>query len=468
MHEDSDRDSDRPAADGGTENDRHPAPVVVTNAKRVPPMTVATAIAAVNAATAGAAVTPTTEANAGTPPYAATVETGLNAATPPVTAPTVQPAVSAPTENNTPTATTATMTMSAAPKENAKRNSQEHAPNAATTSIPTDVEAEDPHTIPELSQREKAGCRAPPQNCEVCATTVMPEWRAELEGKLSEILKRFDRAEDAIASVAGSIANIAQELRIVCRMRRKDVRDKPRGNTAHMEVPHMNVGTSNPSEWHPCTSQTNAGDMVEDVTTPNCTEKEATQQLHPPGTDANRPVLVVLDNSSDQGGENNEEVDANRRTPLSHAKRDHCQPRKRVVACAKRLEGVTATATSAETSADVTPEPPVCTRRYKDPPGYTNVRDFGASEEPCIRPPLLQPKTHGVSGHPTPSHRWDTVSVIVVCVFACPPDDGKGWPLCCADSTAPRNKMLGIAPGIQQLGRGRGEGRCEQQIPKSA
>ena len=297
----------------------------------------------------------------------------------------------------------------------------------------------------------------------------MTEWRAELEGKISEILKRFDRAEDAIASVAGSIANIAQEVKIVCRMRRDDVHCKPCGNTPHMKGPGTNVETSNPSEWQPCTSHTNAGDMVEDVTTPNCTQEEPIQHhVRPPATDVNRPVLVVLDNSSDHSGDNNEAVDVRNITPESHAKRVHYQPRKRVVPCAKRLLGVPATAASAETSEDATPEPTPRTRRYKDPAGYTNVRDFGASEEPCIRPPLLQPKTHGVSPPRTPSHRCQTYYVFLVCVFAGHPDDGNGSPLCCADSTPPGNKMLGIAPGIQQLGRWRGEGRCKQQIPKSA
>ena len=228
-------------------------------------------------------------------------------------------------------------------------------------------------------------------------------WRSELDRTLSVILKRVTGVEDAIGSVAANVSNIAEELRAARRKQRDDGRGQVPGNVDQSQDPHMNVATSHPSDWQHCLSQSNAGDMVEDVTTPNCAEKEPTPHaVHLPGTKANSPVFVDLENTSNQSADDNAPVDLRNRTPESRGKRVHSQPRQRVVPCAKRLLGVPATPASTESSGDPSPPPPACARRYKDPPGYHNLRDFGVTEEPYPKPPLLQPKTHGVSRHPIP------------------------------------------------------------------
>lgn len=145
--------------------------------------------------------------------------------------------------------------------------------------------------------------------------------------------------------------------------------------------------------------------MQANVTTPNCAGKGPTaQQAWPLGTEPNRPILVELDDTSNHSGDNHAPVQGQIATPDSHVMRVHAQPRLRVVPCAKKLLAVAATTPSGETSADVSHPPTTMKRRYKDPPGYSDARDFGVTEEPFMKPPLLQPKNHGVSRHLTPRH----------------------------------------------------------------
>lgn len=189
-----------------------------------------------------------------------------------------------------------------------------------------------------------------------------------------------------------------EELKTMRRMRQADARSHPPVNAGHRQAAQGKVATSSPADWQQCGSQTNADDMVEDVTTPNCPSKEPTpEQLHHDGTEPTRPILVDLEDTSNHSRDNRGAADTRNITPESRGKRVHSQPRLRVVPCAKRLLGVPATTPSGDSSADVSPPPINFKRRYKDPPGYSDARDFGDSVEPCMKAPLLQPKTHGVS-----------------------------------------------------------------------
>lgn len=170
-------------------------------------------------------------------------------------------------------------------------------------------------------------------------------------------------------------------------------------NNVNAGTPLPNDSTSNRSEWRQCARQRNAGDMFQDAGTPTCPQKDPRPpQVDLPGTQASRPILVDLDASPTQDGDNSASDELPTRTPDSHGKRVHSQPRLRVVPCSKRMLGVTSTADTEEASAEASPGPTTFRPRYKDPPGYDHVRDFGAAE-PHYKPPLLQPKTHGVSRH---------------------------------------------------------------------
>lgn len=64
------------------------------------------------------------------------------------------------------------------------------------------------------------------------------------------------------------------------------------------------------------------------VTTPNCHEREAPPtQDDPPGTVAKMPILVDLDNSSSDSGDNDETTALGNRTQETLGNRVHKQPR---------------------------------------------------------------------------------------------------------------------------------------------
>jgi hypothetical protein len=69
-----------------------------------------------------------------------------------------------------------------------------------------------------------------------------------------------------------------------------------------------------------------------------------------------------------------------------------------VVPLARKLIGVADTESDEDGSAEANPTPSPSARQFKDPPGYKDAADLGAGES-YWKPPMLQPKTHGVSKH---------------------------------------------------------------------
>lgn len=258
-------------------------------------------------------------------------------------------------------------------------------------------------TAPRTCQPEAGSSPTLTENCAACGGERQRAWRSDVERSLGLILKRVASVEEAIGSVGEGITNIMRELDGMGRMFRLNVGAKPPGEAVHMQAPHTNAATSHPSEWQQGQSQSNACDMAGGVTTPTCHEREApATQGDPPGTEARRPILVDLDNSSNDSRDNDETTALRNRIHETLGNRVHNQPRQRVVPCAKKLLCAAATSPIGETNA---PDPPTLhprATRYKDPPGYSDLRDFGTSVEPASRPPLLQPKTHGVSRHTPP------------------------------------------------------------------
>ena len=256
--------------------------------------------------------------------------------------------------------------------------------------------------IPGLSEQEGGPTPSGGAKCRACGCDNGCDWRAAVDRTLGLILERVGRVEDGIGSVAGDIANVMGELRAISRNVREDTAVRARRLKVRMQAPRTNAATSKTSDWQQCVSLSNAGDMVDDVATPRCPRKELpVQHEEPPGTEAKRPILVDLDNTSKESGDNNDLFGVRKRTPESVGKRVHSQPRLRVVPCAKKLLATTANAATGECSAGVIATPTLYAPKYKDPPGYENATDFGATEEPYFKPPLLQPKTNGVRPHPT-------------------------------------------------------------------
>lgn len=220
------------------------------------------------------------------------------------------------------------------------------------------------------------------------------------------ILQRVANAEGAIGTVSTGITTILGKLDAIGCMVVKDGGGRPSGHTANMQEQHTNVATSSPSEWQHALSHSNADDMVEVATTPNCPEKEQPpEEVERPAAGPKRPIVVDLDNSSSQSADSSADAIQRTRTPASHVKRVHSQPRQRVVPCARGTLAVARNEAIPESSAEGPPSPTLRATRYKDPPGYENVTDFGVSHEPYLKPPLLQPKNHGVSRQlPTTSH----------------------------------------------------------------
>ena len=222
---------------------------------------------------------------------------------------------------------------------------------------------------------------------------------------LGLILQRVDRLQTAIADVCLGVANIVGEMKVMAGLVRENVVVRTPVTSNRNQHPHQHVPTSNLPEWQQCHSQTNVADMLDAEATPTCTKKQQpVQQSKGPGAEASRPIVVDLENTSTHLGDENESCELRTPTPGTHGKRIHSQPRLRAVPCTKRLEGVEATASIDDDSADDFPMRRQGDRMYRNPPGYENARDFGASEEAFYKPPLLQPKTHGVSAHPPPRH----------------------------------------------------------------
>lgn len=242
-----------------------------------------------------------------------------------------------------------------------------------------------------------------PHNTRASAEEPERAWRLEVDRTLGLILRRIASAEAAFVSFKGGIADIMKELKGMGRTIREDPEGRQPANTVHMQAAHGNVATSHAAEAQQGLSHNNECDMVEVVTTPNCRHNNPpAEEAEPSPADDNRPVIVDLVNTSDQSGDDNGADEFRTRTPVSEGRRVHSQPRLRVVPCAQRILGVAGTARTADTRAATSPIPTARSPRYKDPPGYDDVRDFGEGEEALYKPPLLQPKTHGVSPHPIP------------------------------------------------------------------
>lgn len=251
--------------------------------------------------------------------------------------------------------------------------------------------------------------------CHACGGQRELAWRAECDKKLGLILDRVAELHNAVHSAAGGVASMEGELKAIGRNLREGSKSRTPINTDDDGSPRRNITTSNHSDWRQCLSQSNECDMVEVAGTPKCPQMKTTP---PPaevyGTEARRPIIVDLENTPDPIVDRSATAEPRTRTPESLAKRVHSQPRLRVVPCSNRMLGVACTEETEKGNAVASPSQTLYQPRYKDPPGYERARDFGTGE-PMYKPPLLQPKTHGVSPQEPRSATSNASHVVLVC-----------------------------------------------------
>ena len=261
--------------------------------------------------------------------------------------------------------------------------------------VATDGEAQRPGCV---KNEIGAGGPVQPGTCISCGECLNSTWRTQVDRVLAMLLNQVAGVEDAVGQVCEGIANIMGELEVMGRNASKYARVHSPSTTVHLEADGLNVGTSNLFEREQCGSQSNGAHGVDAVKTPECpTEQVQPEVERTPRKRMNSPILVDLDTLSNGSEEKTTPSEACDRTPDSRGKRVHCQPRLRAVPCARKLLVGASTVTIGDGGAGPHRSPTTYAPRYRNPPGYNNVTDFGASDEPYFKPPALQPKTNGVS-----------------------------------------------------------------------
>lgn len=221
---------------------------------------------------------------------------------------------------------------------------------------------------------------------------------------LASMLERVAGAEVAIGSLAGGIESILGTLENLGRNVRRNNRLQSPSTTVPIDHERVNDPTPSPSEWQHGESACKAGGRVEDVTTPQRAQKQhQSPPVGSPATGVVRPILVDLDTTTNDSADNDATVPERDKTHETLGKRVHNQPRLRVVHPARKQLVVSDNATTGENSARSTSNPAEHAYRHKDPPRHDPIDDFGETHGPLIKPPSLQPKTHGVSEQPTQS-----------------------------------------------------------------
>ena len=115
-----------------------------------------------------------------------------------------------------------------------------------------------------------------------------------------------------------------RELDVRGRYVRKNAAVQTSTNIVHVQAIHVDVATFTPFEWQQCNNHSNVGDIVVDVATPSCPQKQLVP--HPDevlcGTGA-RPIPVDLENMSSRSGDN--PTTGNGRKCKAPGRSLHCQ-----------------------------------------------------------------------------------------------------------------------------------------------
>lgn len=157
---------------------------------------------------------------------------------------------------------------------------------------------------------------------------------------------RVAGVEDAIGGMAGGIAHIMREIDSTGHKTNVDAPVQAPGNNNRDASQRVDVATSNPERGQQCASHTNCQEHAPPpppVVTP-CTERSMPIPVNLDSTSAgsgehSTPVPVNLDSTSVTSTDV-AAFDCRKRSPESHRRTVHSQPRARVVPCRTKLPDV--------------------------------------------------------------------------------------------------------------------------------
>ena len=202
--------------------------------------------------------------------------------------------------------------------------------------------------------------------------------------------------ETSLQNAVGGISNILSFMHEIKRTLPAEATPKTDGAVTAMALAGNDIGLSNPPSMH-VHGRIGATARAKAVTGSHTgSVRESPQHTNVPrGTSSSNPVLVQEDESS-RSAEHEKVSDRALGVQGGPACRVHSNPRMRPIPFQGKL-GVS----PASTSKDQVPSGPAGTptsrmTKYRDPPGYDNVEDFGKSSDTEIQLPVLRPKNNSV------------------------------------------------------------------------
>lgn len=228
--------------------------------------------------------------------------------------------------------------------------------------------------------------------------------RADVEKLLRSFEERVAAMETSMQHVVGGISNILSFMHDIKRAFPAEAATKNDGAMHAVPLVGVELGTSNPHSMLPHgrkgtmpRAKAVAGSRTGSV-------RESPPHTNVPrGTSSSNPVVVQEDESS-RSAEHEKVSDLALGVQGGPASRVHSNPRMRPIPFQGKF-GVS----PASTSKDQAPSGPAGTptsrkTKYRDPPGYDNVEDFGRSSSTEIQLPVLRPKNNSVSArNPLPA-----------------------------------------------------------------
>ena len=283
----------------------------------------------------------------------------------------------------------------------------EHAPTAMPriTTMPTTaaVEAQGPEV--EVRTATNSARAEEVEVCELQAarmrepTTSCAAPCKETHRLLELILTRVAEVEHAIGGVAAGIAKYDRDYEVQGADTHVGGNDHAPNNADSALAPDVDVQTQNPPCGHPCTSHHTG---PENPTPP--------PPVVTPCTEHSTPVLVNLGSTSDGTG-GGAAFQCKKRTPELRGKRVNRQPRARVVPCHRRVIGSSTTSTNSRSSEGATTNHTAAAVKYRDPPGYSDVRDFAIPDKPYYTPPRMKPRSNGVRNPALWPHFFQAIKI---------------------------------------------------------
>ena len=219
---------------------------------------------------------------------------------------------------------------------------------------------------------------------------------------MTHLEKRLGILEEKFSGLEASIAGIMSE---VCELKNHFARQGKLHRTDEctgLSCARVEAATSTPSEWRQCGPVQSGGDDAADVGTHGNPQDPRSNTEIPlaigdgaRGASFSRP-LIVQDDASSRSADSNKKGVGPSTAVDSPARRVHANPRIRAIPFQIRL--AVAPPCSPTTTTVVGPSNATPTRvpKYRDPPGYDDVADFGCSSEPKYELPVLKPRKHPV------------------------------------------------------------------------